>query len=114
MNGRHILNVSTPRKPDAVVNRGAVWAPAASVGTEEGGEFVRRAAQLLRKDADDEVHLELVTCDCCTSAIAGNGEVWTCQACFGFDLCATCRKSGRAEQHTLREGPTHTFVLEAR
>ena len=102
------------RRPDAVVNRGAVWAPAASVGSEAGRQFVDAAAVLLQKDAADEVNLEIVTCDGCASVILGDGEVWICQTCFGFDLCATCWKNGRAAQHTGQEGPTHLFVLEDR
>ena len=105
---------ATTRGPDAVVNRGAVWAPDASAGTAAGRQFVDAAASLLQKDAADEVNLELVTCDGCASVIVGKGEVWTCRACFGFDLCATCRENGGAGRHTEQEGPAHQFVLEDR
>jgi NAD-dependent SIR2 family protein deacetylase len=98
------------RGPDAVVERGAVWAPEASRNQADGELFVRRAAELLTKDAADVLMVETVTCDACTD-LCGS-VVWACQACFGYDLCGRCFHNGGVETHQTLEGSKHTFVKE--
>ena len=98
------------RGPDAVVERGAVWAPEASRNQADGELFVRRAAELLTKDAADVLMVETVTCDACTD-LCGS-DVWACQACFGYDLCGRCFHNGGVETHQTLEGSKHTFVKE--
>lgn len=103
-------NVVAARGPDAVVERGAVWAPEARRNQADGELFVRRAAELLTKDAADVLMVETVTCDACTDLCGG--DVWACQACFGYDLCGRCFHSGGVETHQKLEGSKHTFVKE--
>ena len=133
---------SAIRGPDAVVHRGAVWAPqvAAGVGGSGGGggggggsssssgssgsdsgegmgkKFVQAAVDLINKDAADEVSVETVTCDACGGVVVGSAEVWTCKVCFGFDLCGDCHQNGGGEagKHAAVKGVSHCFVREER
>ena len=108
------------RTPDAVIPRGAVWAPCTSQNVENGQRFVDETVRLLQKDAADLITITTVTCDVCAAVVVGNNEVWTCQGCFGYDLCGKCHRTGEAEQHSNQylkqasSGANHVFVLETR